>query len=327
MLEKALALCSISTCACVYSVSNKYHGRLAYEHHTYEAADLKDKTAAVLAPVMEMDSSEGLLLLLTLLFSPSNLHNIIFYFYVTRQNNHPTPPLPLQTAHLANYLTHITMILSRSTLLHALAASAASLPFVAAQNQTQITTDQLYGTLVSTTAPAPGFNVDGTSVFTNFVNAFSEKQFFYLVTGNGTLHEKPGTEPVSVAILNWCSDIAFSDFSNRSLMGYASRCVGMWLAGYAEHKAAGDQLTDVNPEGDFGSTSGVSAVFVEQENIFECQLHSNTDGYIIRYWDDGRKTMPRLGWEGHDEGDKSANAATKARGLHSHKELGCLLKR
>ena len=75
------------------------------------------------------------------------------------------------------------MFYSLSTLLRILAASAASLPFVAAQAPTPITTDELYGNLVSTAAPAPGFNGEGGSVFTNFVNAVNNKQFFFLATG------------------------------------------------------------------------------------------------------------------------------------------------
>ena len=71
------------------------------------------------------------------------------------------------------------MFFSRSTLLRALVASAASIPFVAAQTaETPLTTDQMYGTLVSTAAPAPGFNVQGGSVFQNYVDAVNDKQFF-----------------------------------------------------------------------------------------------------------------------------------------------------
>ena len=33
---------------------------------------------------------------------------------------------------------------------------------------------------------------------------------------------------------------------------------------------------------------------------------------MIRYWDDGRKTASRIGWEGHDEGDMHPNAATSS---------------
>ncbi len=58
------------------------------------------------------------------------------------------------------------MFISLSTLLRALALTATSIPFVAAQAPAEITTEQLYGTLSSTAAPAPGFNAEGGSVFT-----------------------------------------------------------------------------------------------------------------------------------------------------------------
>ncbi len=199
------------------------------------------------------------------------------------------------------------MFISLSTLLHVLAASAASIPFVAAQ--TPVTTEQLYGNLVSTAAPAPGFNAEGGSVFTNYVNAVNDRQLFYLETGS-SVYEKPATEPVQLTFLHWCSDLTFSDFSNSSLMGFSGRCVQMILAGYAEMQAAGAQGTNVVSEGQFGSTLGISAVFSEQLNIFQGQYHSNTDDYVWRYWDDGSKTAPTIGWEGHDEGDMASNAAT-----------------
>ena len=227
-----------------------------------------------------------------------------------QNNNHPTRPL--QTAHTADHPTqYITMFYSLSTLLRVLVASAASIPFVAAQNQTKmVTTDDLYGTLSSTTAAPPGFNAEGGSVFTNFVNAVNDKQFFLLIAGS-SVYEKPGSEPAQSTFLDWCSDLTFSDLNNSSLMGLAGRCVSMRLAGYAAQMAAGAQLlTNVVSEGEFTWTSGISAVYVEQQNIFQGQLHSNTDDWVYRYWDDGRKTMPYIGWEGHDEGDTSANAAT-----------------
>ena len=51
---------------------------------------------------------------------------------------------------------------------------------------------------------------------------------------------------------------------------------------------------------------------MEQLNVFEGQRHTNTDDFVYRYWDDGSKTMPMIAWEGHDEGDMSANAATSS---------------
>ena len=204
------------------------------------------------------------------------------------------------------------MFYSLSTLLRVLVASASIIPFVAAQNQTKmVTTDDLYGTLVSTVAPAPGFNAEGGSVFTNFVNAFNDGQFFRLQSGSW-LYEKPESEPVRITTLHWCSDLTFSDLSNSSLMGLAGRCVFMFLAGYAAQMAAGAQLAYGYSGGEFDLTSGISAVYVEQLNVFESQLHTNTDDWVVRYWDDGSKTMPEIAWEGHDEGDMHPNAATSS---------------
>jgi hypothetical protein len=210
-----------------------------------------------------------------------------------------------------NQPTNITMFFSLSTLLRVLVASA-SIPFVAAQaSETELTTNDLYGTL-SSTAAAPGFNVGGGSVFTNFVNAFNDGQFFHLGNSGTMFFEEPGSEPIRGAGLTWCSDLTFSDISNTSLMGYAARCVTMFLAGYAGMIAAGAQVTYEYSEGQFGGVDGISAVFVEQLNVFQGQRHANTDDLVARYWDDGRKTMPTIAWEGHDDGDMSANAATSS---------------
>ncbi len=194
---------------------------------------------------------------------------------------------------------------SVSTLLHVLAlVASACLPFVAAQ----FTTDQ-FNTKISSTAAPPGYNVDGGSVFNNFVNALNDGQLFFIQAGTAVF-EKPGSEIVDYTLFIWCSDLIFSDFSNSSVMGYAGRCVEKNLAGYAEAQTAGAQLVPIDyPEG-FGRTMGISAVYVEQLSVFEGQLHQNTDDWIFRYWDDGRETAPTIGWEGHDEGDMSPNAGT-----------------
>jgi hypothetical protein len=86
----------------------------------------------------------------------------------------------------------------------------------------------------------------------------------------------------------------------------------MYMGGYDDAMAAGAQLPFVISEGQFTSTWGISAVFVEEQNNFEGQYLSNTDNAAFRYWDTGRKTMPMIGWEGHDEGDTSPDAATSS---------------
>ena len=181
---------------------------------------------------------------------------------------------------------------------------------VAAKNN--ITTDYLYSKLTSTATPAPGFNAEGGSVFTNYADMVNNGQFFFLGKQN-YVYERPESEPVYFTVFEWCSDLTFSDFNNSSLMGYAGRCVGKILTGYDTMVAAGGQLAFDYSEGDFARTIGISAVFVEQLNVFEGQFHANIDNWVYRYWDDGRKTMPEIVWEGHDEGDMKANAATSSR--------------
>ena len=180
-------------------------------------------------------------------------------------------------------------------LLHVLAlAASARLPFVAAQfNANQFVAK------ISSSAASPGYNVQGGTVFDNFVNALNDGQFFLLNTGNNVF-EKPESETLQYTLLDWCSDLTFSDLSNSSIIGYAARCVGIFLTGYANFTAAGAQLAYEYSEGEWTSTNSISAVFSEQQNVFEGQYHTNTDDWVHRYWDDGRKTMPL---EGHDEGD------------------------
>ena len=74
----------------------------------------------------------------------------------------------------------------------------------------------------------------------------------------------------------------------------------------------GAQLVSEYSDAEYIVTAGISSVFVGQQNIFEGQLHAVTDDWLVRYWDDGRKTMPWISWEGHDEGDMSPSAATSS---------------
>ena len=193
-------------------------------------------------------------------------------------------------------------------LLRLLAASV-GFPFVAAA---EITVDDLYQK-ISPTAAAPGFNVEGGSVFTNYADTYNNGQFFFIWHPT-LLYEKPESEPARISVLNWCSDLTFSDgVNNISLMGYAGRCVVKLSAGYEAMAAAGAQSAyNYLAEGDFTRTQGISAVFVEQLNVFEGQFHADTDDNTWRFWDDGRKTMPYIGWEGHDEGDMHPNAGSSS---------------
>ena len=194
-----------------------------------------------------------------------------------------------------------------STTFLCLLAARASIPFVSAA---EITAEDLFAK-INPTAAAPGFNVEGGSVFTNLAKTLNEGQLF-LIRTQSFAFERPDSDPVQTALLGWCSDLSFSDISNSSLIGYAGRCVDAFLAGGGNAEAAGAQLPFDHLGGDFTFTSGISAVFVEQQNVFEGQLHMNADDSTWRFWDSGRKTMPTIAWEGHDEGDMSSNAATSS---------------
>ena len=195
-----------------------------------------------------------------------------------------------------------------ATFLCLLAASVGTPLVAAAENN--VTIDYLYQK-INPTAAAPGFNVEGGSVFTNVANTINEGQFFFIYTANNVF-EKPGSDLARTSGVSWCSDLTFSDINNSSLIGYAGRCVvrSLSLAGYNAAVASGAQVSYDYSGGEFDVTVGVSAVFVEQQNIFQGQFHMDTDDNTYRYWDDGRKTAPYIGWEGHDEGDMSPNAAT-----------------
>ena len=190
-----------------------------------------------------------------------------------------------------------------------LLAAIVGIPFVAAA-ENNVTIDDLYSK-INPTAALPGFNVEGGSVFTNFADTINNGQLFWMKTGSNVF-ERPESETVHFSLLSWCSDLTFSDVNNSSLIGYAGRCVLIFLTGYADLVASGAQLPFIYSEGNFAKTLGISAVYVEQTNVFEGQVHVNTDDFIYRYWDDGRKSSPMIVWEGHDEGDMSPNAATSS---------------
>ena len=101
------------------------------------------------------------------------------------------------------------MIISSSALLTALAIIASrAIPSVTAA---EVATDEVYSAANLTAALAPpGFNAEGTSVFTNYVNAYNNKQLFY-VRASTNVYEKPESDPAQLTSLHWCSDLTFSD--------------------------------------------------------------------------------------------------------------------
>lgn len=159
--------------------------------------------------------------------------------------------------------------------------------------------------------PAPGKNLDGTSVFTNYFNAFKEEGLFWKVNFY-VQYEKPGAEIVAGAgVFIWCSNLHFTDFDSQQPVGYTGNCLE-WISNSNANVTAGAELgSGIAPDAAL-ATGGVSAVYVPQTNVFECQFHDNTKDYIYRMWDDGRPSMAALLWETHDEGDPHPGASTSA---------------
>ena len=152
--------------------------------------------------------------------------------------------------------------------------------------------------------------MNGTSVTTNFVRAYNEKQIFLLMPITIAQFEKPASPTiVKSEQIWWCADMTFSNFVNDTTepMGYVGRCVWKFTKGGDETVAAGVLGYIDDPTDGFSSTLGISTVYVEQTNVFEFVGHRNTENMATRFWDDGRKTMPLNMWVTHD-GVKTANA-------------------
>ena len=177
-----------------------------------------------------------------------------------------------------------------SVLFAATVAVRSIIPSVGAAETQIIATEELNSNYAVATLASPGYNVDGMSIFTNFVTANNDRQFF--IIGNFmTVSEKPASEAEKGSFLIWCSDLSFTGVQNSSSSpGYVGNCVYMFLG-----LAAGVQYSSASTE-DFTATKGISAVFVEQLNVIEIQLHTNTDDLVSRSWDDGRPSMPNIGW-------------------------------
>ena len=102
-----------------------------------------------------------------------------------------------------------------STATLSLLAASVGIPFVAAA-ENNVTIDDLYSK-ISPTAALPGFNVDGGSVFTNYADIINNGQLFWLKEVS-VVQERPEADTVRVTILDWCSDLTFSNVNNRSLI-------------------------------------------------------------------------------------------------------------
>jgi len=168
---------------------------------------------------------------------------------------------------------------------------------------------------VGTPLPKIGTNIDGGSVFTNFLTAYNEGQFFIIYSGMMT-YEKPSAVPFEVTTLFWCNDLVFSSMEGISdeAVGYSGRCVIVRLTDPSDFVDSGAGVSDYEElnVNDIVDTFGISAVFVPQMNILQGVVHKHTDNYVRVFWDDGRPTMAMNGWEAHDEGDESPNADTSS---------------
>ena len=163
--------------------------------------------------------------------------------------------------------------------------------------------------------PKPGYNMEGGSVFDNYVKARRDGQFFFL-TENNVQYEKPLFEPVEVDSLLWCSNLHFTGSNGTSTtrgVGYTAQCVSAFL-GDSDSKleAAGAQVTQALTSDEFGSTRVLSASYNTQANMFKMTYHNNNDNNVWLFSDTGLSTMPVIGWETHDEGDVHPNADTSS---------------
>lgn len=145
---------------------------------------------------------------------------------------------------------------------------------------------------------------------TNFLNAFNNKQFFIHDLGKFIFEMPFISEAVPNDFVFWCSNLAFSDFQNNSShIGFVGRCIIAILLvsnqGLFETHAhdVGGWKNRYENTFDFHGTTGVSCVYVEQTNIFECEFHDNSLSWQARFWDDGQENMSEVGWEAHSEND------------------------
>jgi len=177
--------------------------------------------------------------------------------------------------------------------------------------------------------PVIGSNIDGGSVFTNYANLRRNGQFFHV--GKGHTHLETFTKaPYRVALVHWCSQLAFTDinktvFRRPPVVGYSAHCLHIspfdlditdyaFNASVAHAQGTGSlgKITEefANTVKGYSLTISLNAVYVPQANIFEVEYHSNSDNFIIRAWDDGSPTSATSGWEAHDAGDTSPMAAS-----------------
>lgn len=173
--------------------------------------------------------------------------------------------------------------------------------------------------------PDIGSNVDGGSVFTNYIKARKDGEFFLLW--------QAVIDGSSLTGFRWCRDLDFSDISDDatdgSMVGYSAKCLGGPIASTdltscTATTATQPSSSNVRPltADDFNDTNSLSMVYITQSNIFEGEYHSNANDWIVRFWDDGRPTSLEIDWMTSKSFSFSSNGKQT---WISATELACLL--
>jgi len=163
--------------------------------------------------------------------------------------------------------------------------------------------------------PKPGYNMEGGTVFHNYMKAQRDGQFFLFQ--QGIFHyETSLSEPVDGALLQWCSNLHFTSNSNGTYsrgVGYTAHCLLSFLGDtQSKVEAAGAQITSALTSDEFSSSRSLSASYNTQANMFDITSHNNDDNNVFLFSDSGLPSMPIIAWETHDEGDLSPNADTSS---------------
>lgn len=184
-------------------------------------------------------------------------------------------------------------------------------------------TQQLASSVPGFGSPLPtiGTNVEGGSVFSNFVRFHEDGQFFFKIPGGLIRFEQPEAEPFAWSALFWCGDLTFTGVSDANKtwpneIGYAGHCVRTFLSDITDGGTSGSQQSQkIKATNIFTDTTSVAAIYLPHTNMFEGTIHKNTDGHVFRYYDSGLyPTISFQGWEAHDEGKQIITGSWSAIG-------------
>lgn len=160
-----------------------------------------------------------------------------------------------------------------------------------------------------------GTNMNGESIFTNYINAMKTGQFF-LVSAFNIMYEKPATNLLVGKSLSWCMDIQQTDFTSvlssemssdnahpRLGFGFSARCVFRRIIDRAVFESTGASLLKGDSSQLWSGTALISSVYSPEANGMEMIMAGNADNVVIRCLDDGTSLTPYTKLELHDEGD------------------------